>query len=587
MTLKILVIGGSGVFGGRLVNGILATSTLEIVIAGRHSGRCRDFIATHDAADQARLSVAIIDTGRVTAADLLATGAAVVADTTGPFQGHDFRLARAAIEAGIHYVDLADARDFVGNIAVLDQAARSAGVAILSGASSTPSLSNAVLDALVTGWQQVDHVRVVISPGNRTPRGLAVVRSILSYAGRPVRVFLGGTWRSVPGWGLTRRLRTISLGRRWVALCETPDLDIIPARFRVQRSAVFQAGLELGILHLGLLAASLLVRMRVLRSLAPFATIVRALATLFERAGTDRGVMLVEAAGLDRHGRCARAAWTLIADAGDGLNVPTIPALVVVRALAAGRLTWRGAGPCVGIVPLEDLEVEFLRFRHHHPTDGFPTRRPGPLPIRPRPALRPPPAGSAGRARTGMGHDPERTSSGPRPVQPSGRRRRPRTRLSARRRQRAVARRHRRRRHRRAVDPRLRWPQFRQPPDERCGIGSYHRAVRTGLVRRRPIGHRDPAAVGCRRLAARLAKTTPLPHAHRLGRGNERRPRQLLLRCNRATPTRARSGGPLRRIIVRPCRLATQTDRSVIRVSSDGRPRRMAKPGHMPVPLLT
>src|ERR1700686_2412057 len=101
------------------------------------------------------------------------------AAAAGPFQGAGYRLARAAIAAGLHYVDLADARDFVAGFGALDAAARAAGVVALSGASSTPALSHAVLDRLTKGWRSIDTVDIAISPGNRSaPRGLSVIRAI-------------------------------------------------------------------------------------------------------------------------------------------------------------------------------------------------------------------------------------------------------------------------------------------------------------------------------------------------------------------------------------------------------------------------
>jgi saccharopine dehydrogenase-like NADP-dependent oxidoreductase len=92
----------------------------------------------------------------------------------GPFQHGDLRLAHAAIAAGIHYIDLADARALVAGFAALDPAARQAGVVALAGASWTPALSNAVLDRMTAGWRCVDRVEIAISPGNRAPRGLSV-----------------------------------------------------------------------------------------------------------------------------------------------------------------------------------------------------------------------------------------------------------------------------------------------------------------------------------------------------------------------------------------------------------------------------
>ena len=65
-------------------------------------------------------------------------------NATGPYQEQDYSLARACIAAGVHYLDLADARAFVTGIGVLDAEARSAGVLAVSGASTVPGLSGAV-----------------------------------------------------------------------------------------------------------------------------------------------------------------------------------------------------------------------------------------------------------------------------------------------------------------------------------------------------------------------------------------------------------------------------------------------------------
>jgi hypothetical protein len=69
-----------------------------------------------------------------------------VIHTAGPFQGQDYTVARAAIDAGCHYVDLADGRQFVTGIVALDAAAKSRGLTSASGASSVPALSSAVVD---------------------------------------------------------------------------------------------------------------------------------------------------------------------------------------------------------------------------------------------------------------------------------------------------------------------------------------------------------------------------------------------------------------------------------------------------------
>jgi hypothetical protein len=356
----VLVVGGSGAFGGRLVDGLIATSDFAVIVAGRDLARAEAKVGGNGA----RATALQLDIATVTPAVLAATGAFVVVDAAGPFQGADYRLARAAIAAGMHYIDLCDARDFVSGFPALDAEARAARVVALTGASSTPALSNAVLDRLTAGWRQIDAVDIAISPGNRnSPRGLSVIRAILSYAGKPVRVFTGGEWTERPGWGWLVRRQMRGFGKRWLSLCETPDLDLVPMRFAPRDEAIFRAGLELSLMHLGLSVAGLFVRVGLLASLAPFARLFRWMAERLKHFGSDRGGMTVHVSGVDGAGRSARAIWSLVAEAGDGPFVPTLPALAAIRALADGSLSQPGARPCVGVLDLDQISREFAPYR--------------------------------------------------------------------------------------------------------------------------------------------------------------------------------------------------------------------------------
>lgn len=186
---RVLVIGAGGVFGSRLCEGLLRHG-FEVVAAGRDIGRAEAVAGRLRAAfPGAVVESAALDTNTLTPEALTATGAAIVADAAGPFQRAESATARAAIDAGLHYVDLADGRLFVAGFARLDAAAKAAGVVALTGCSSTPALSNAVLDRLTKGWREVVSVEAAISPGVRAPRGLSVMQAILSWLGRPVRVF--------------------------------------------------------------------------------------------------------------------------------------------------------------------------------------------------------------------------------------------------------------------------------------------------------------------------------------------------------------------------------------------------------------
>ena len=103
-----VVVGGAGFFGGRLVRGLLDTTDLRVVVAGRDFERARRFVESLGAGGRA--AAARLDARRTAAEELRAFGAFALVDAAGPFQDADHRLAEAAIAAGLHYLDLADGR---------------------------------------------------------------------------------------------------------------------------------------------------------------------------------------------------------------------------------------------------------------------------------------------------------------------------------------------------------------------------------------------------------------------------------------------------------------------------------------------
>ncbi|WP_179378906.1 saccharopine dehydrogenase family protein [Jannaschia marina] len=293
--MRVLVIGGTGVFGSRLVAGLRQSAGLDVLVAGRGAGN--DVVLDRNAPDLARR--------------IAAEKPDIVIDAAGPFQDYGaapYAVAEAAIAARAHYLDLSDDADFTVGIAALDPAARAAGVAAISGVSTVPAISSAAVVVLSEGLDDIHLIDSFIVPGNRAPRGLSVMRAILAQAGQPMTEWRAGRPRRTRGWGDLRRVHLPGLGRRWVSAIGAPDLALFPAAYRA-RSVRFGAGLELTLLHLGLWAMSLPVRWGLLRSLAYLARPMRRLAALFEPFGSDRGGMRVRVVGkgrMDRSGGTGR-----------------------------------------------------------------------------------------------------------------------------------------------------------------------------------------------------------------------------------------------------------------------------------------
>jgi hypothetical protein len=281
----------------------------------------------------------------------------VVINTVGPFQSADYSVAQACIEAGVHCIDLADSHRFVAGIAQLDGAARAKGVAVISGASTVPALSGAVVRE--SGLAPTS-IRIGLSPGNRAPRGSSVVQAILSQAGKPLPMLRGSRWITVPGWGEMhqRRIRIDrdrSLGKRWLSACDAPDLVLLPQHYPTLKTAEFYAGLELSLIHVGLWLLSLPVRWGWLKTLLPLHRPLHWIADQLDWFGSDRGGMLVDVDGIGRDGRPMSYRWRLIAEQGQGPFVPAAPAAALVARLARGESLPAGAYPCLGIMTADEI----------------------------------------------------------------------------------------------------------------------------------------------------------------------------------------------------------------------------------------
>jgi hypothetical protein len=354
---RVLVLGGHGLFGRHLVERLVADEGLEVVVAGRSLQRSRALCDRLLTTARARLKAVALDIDAPSFEQALGSLAPrAVVHTAGPFTGGDYRVAKACIAARAHVIDLADDRRFVRGIAALDADARAAGVLVVSGASSVPALSAAVVDKLASGLARVDRIRIGISPGHRSGRGLATVRSVLARCGTPI-VHADGACEIT--WGsLQRHTYGAPVGTRLLSPLEVPDLDLLPPRYPGQPAVRFGAGLELWPMHLALLAMAVVRRVLGAPDWAGLARPLHRLAAWSDALGSDAGAMHVQVDGVCTDGRAVRRAWELIATHGHGPHVPTLAASALLRRLRSATLPPAGAMPCVGLLDLADIASE-------------------------------------------------------------------------------------------------------------------------------------------------------------------------------------------------------------------------------------
>lgn len=355
---RILVVGGYGAFGARVAERLAQSPDIDVVIAGRSAERAHAAALSLGKLTGREVGNTTLDTSQVTPQELAALGPRVVINASGPFQGQDYRLARACIAIGCHSIDLADGRAFVTGITALDAAAKAGGVTVISGASTVPGLSSAVVAAYVSRFSQLTSIDIGVSPGNHFNPGVATVASILGYVGQPIAMRIEGQTRTVYGWQGLSRVHIPGLGPRLMGFVEVPDLDLFPQAYPGLRSVRVMAGVEVMPFHLGLWAASWLVRAGIIKDLAAWSQILLNAKSWGSFLGSDTGGMSVSLTGPTPAGGNARLNWHLVAGQGHGPYVPALASVILARKLVHGVAVPTGAMACVGLFTLDEFMAE-------------------------------------------------------------------------------------------------------------------------------------------------------------------------------------------------------------------------------------
>lgn len=359
--MRIVILGGYGVFGGRLVRLLADVAELELIICGRHFFRAQEFCDAY--AGAARLRPLQLDARDISKA-LKEERPDLVVDASGPFQAYGtepYRVIEACIASGVNYLDFADASDFVFGVSKFDAPAKARGVFVISGVSTCPALTAAVLREMAKTMEIVT-VEGGIAPSPFAGIGLNVMRAVVGYAGSPVKLKRAGMTTTGTGLAESRRFTVAVPGRMPLrnihfSLVDVPDLQLLPREHPALTDIWMGAGPVPEIL---LRVLNVLARARAtfrLPALTPFSRLFFAVLNTM-RFGEHRGGMFIRATGTADGNRIEQS-WHLLAEGDDGPYIPSMAIEAVIRKWLGGDKPSAGARSSVQTLELSDYDKLF------------------------------------------------------------------------------------------------------------------------------------------------------------------------------------------------------------------------------------
>lgn len=195
--MKFVVLGGCGIMGSSIVRDLIKGAEVERVII---ADKKIDVTRLHKSVQESdKVSTQTVDVADYQALVKVIKENDVVINCVGPFYKFAIPTMKAAIEAGVNYLDIMDDYDTTMAAFDLDQPAKKAGLSLCIGFGSSPGFGNVVAKYAVDKLDQVDEVRLLWGYALNDPAGPSVLAHMFHALRGDIPQYLDGKLVRVPG----------------------------------------------------------------------------------------------------------------------------------------------------------------------------------------------------------------------------------------------------------------------------------------------------------------------------------------------------------------------------------------------------
>ena len=175
---QVLILGGYGTFGSLLAKELLATTNHSVILGGRSSRRAQ--AVRSGLGHPGRVSTIEVDLSKPDLFGRALAGVDAVVCAAGPFQQLSPQLVLNSVQAGVHWLDIADDPDWIASV-VHDRETQGLALekdlVVAPGMSTSPAISSALAELCRRQLPAATSMRVALFIGNRNRKGAGVVAS--------------------------------------------------------------------------------------------------------------------------------------------------------------------------------------------------------------------------------------------------------------------------------------------------------------------------------------------------------------------------------------------------------------------------